>query len=150
MAKRILMPISSRMPSDAFLSALGDLARGGGATVRLLHVAEPPSDVTGVEGRAGCEADHERFRLQAEARDILELVNLSLGGCAETTVRIGDPAAEILAEATEFAADLIAIGIGDRKRFHFHSGVAWDVLRRAEIPVALLRSARLEGAARPS
>jgi nucleotide-binding universal stress UspA family protein len=150
MAKRILVPISSRMPSDAFLSALGDLARGAAATVRLLHVAEPPTDVTGNGGRAVREADHERFRLHAEARDILELVNLSLGGSAETTVRVGDPTAEILAEAAEFAADLIAMGIGDRKRFHFHSGVAWDILRRAEVPVALLRSARLEGAASPS
>lgn len=139
MAKRILVPISSRMPSDAFLSALGDLSRGAGATVRLLHVTEPPTDV---EGRALAEADHERFRLRAEAREILELVTLSLGGAVETAVRVGDPAAEILAEAEEFAADLIAMGIGDRKRFHVHSGVAWDVLRRAETPVALLRSAR--------
>lgn len=148
MAKRILVPISPRMPSDAFLTALGDLARGAGATVRLLHVAEPPTNVADLDGRIIAYADQERFRLKAEGHDLLEVVNLTLGAeTVESTVRFGDPVTEILAEAADFGADLIVLGTGDRRRFPFRGGVAWEVLRRTEVPVALLRSSRREGAA---
>jgi nucleotide-binding universal stress UspA family protein len=146
MAKRILAPISSRMPSDTFLTALGDLARGAGATVRLLHVADPPTNVVDPDGRTIAYADQERFRLQAEGHDLLEVVNLTLGADAvESIVRFGEPVTEILAEAADFDADMIVLGVGDRRRFQFRGGVAWDLLRRAEVPVALLRSGRHDG-----
>jgi nucleotide-binding universal stress UspA family protein len=148
MAKRILVPISPRMPSDAFLTALGDLARGAGATVRLLHVAEPPTNVADLDGRIIDYADQERFRLKAEGHDLLEVINLTLGAdTVESIVRFGDPVTEILAEAADFDADLIVLGVGDRRRFHFRSGVAWEILRRSQAPVALLRSGRQDGTA---
>lgn len=148
MAKRILVPISPRMPSDSFLTALGDLARGAGATVRLLHVAKPPANVADLDGRVVAFADQERLRLEAEGHDLLEVVNLTLGSDAvESAVRFGDPVNEILAEAADFDADLIVLGVGDRQRFQFRCGVAWEVLRRAEAPVALLRSDSHDGTA---
>jgi hypothetical protein len=51
MAKRILIPISHTMPADSFVTAVRDLARGAGATVRLLHVAPPPDNVVDDSGR---------------------------------------------------------------------------------------------------
>lgn len=38
MAKRILVPLKSTEPAASFVEALAGLARGTGATVRLLHV----------------------------------------------------------------------------------------------------------------
>jgi nucleotide-binding universal stress UspA family protein len=148
MAKRILVPISPRMPSDPFMTVLGDLARGAGATVRLLHVAASPTNVVDEDGRIVAYADQERFRLHTEGHDLLQVVNLTLGGeSVEVGVRFGDPVTEILAEAADFGADLIVLGTGDRRRFPFRGGVAWEVLHRTEVPIALLRSSRREGAA---
>ncbi|PYN05671.1 MAG: universal stress protein, partial [Candidatus Rokuibacteriota bacterium] len=39
MAKRILVPLDQSPPAEAVLPLVGEVARGGGATVRLLHVA---------------------------------------------------------------------------------------------------------------
>jgi nucleotide-binding universal stress UspA family protein len=51
---------------------------------------------------------------------------------------------EILTEAEEWGADLIALGVGVRRRFRRLGGVAEQILRRAEPPVALLRGDRRE------
>jgi nucleotide-binding universal stress UspA family protein len=145
MAKRILVPLAQLEPADSFVGAIADLARGAGATVRLLHVARPPSNVVDVDGRVVAYADQETIRVAAEARDYLETIALALDGVpVEFAVRYGDPAREILAEATEFAADLVALGVGSRRRFLLLGGVAEQVFRRADAPVALLRAGRHE------
>jgi nucleotide-binding universal stress UspA family protein len=118
MAKRMLVPLSQIAPADSFVAAVGDLARGAGATVRLLHVAPPGQHVTDIDGRLIAYADQEALRLESEGRDYLETIAALLDGIpVETTVRFGDPAREILAEADEFGADLIAMGVGRRRRF---------------------------------
>jgi len=145
MAKRILVPLSQIEPADSFLTALGDLARGAGATVRLLHVAEPTTNLVDIDGRVIAYADQETLRVEAEARDFLETIALRLDGVpVELAVRYGDAAREILAEAADFGADLIALGFARRPRVLLRGGVAERVLRRAEIPVALLRAGRRE------
>jgi nucleotide-binding universal stress UspA family protein len=148
MAKRILVPLSRVTPAGSFLTALGDLARAGGATVRLLHVAPVPNNVTDEDGRVVAYADQERFRVEAEARDFLETISLALGtDTVESTVRFGDPIEEILAEADGFAADLIALADDGRRRFHLVGGIAEQVFRRADAPVALVKAGRHEAAA---
>jgi len=145
MAKRILAPVSMHAPADSFLTAVADLARGAGATVRLLHVAPLSESVTDASGRLIAYSDQETLRLDAEARDHLETIAAMLDGVpVERAVRFGDPAREIAAEAAEFGADLIALGV--RRRRHFLPGrVAGQLLRRAEIPVMLFRAGAHEG-----
>jgi nucleotide-binding universal stress UspA family protein len=145
MAKRILVPLSQIEPADSFVIAVGDLARGAGATVRLLHVAEPTTNVVDADGRVVAYADQETRRVEAEARDFLETIALRLDDVpVELAVAWGDPARAILAEAAEFGADLIALGVGGRRRFMLLGGVAEQVFRRADVPVALLRAGRHE------
>ena len=145
MAKRILVPLSQREPADSFITAVGDLARGAGATVRLLHVAEPTTNLVDIDGRVIAYADQETRRVEAEARDFLETVALRLDGVAvELAVAYGDPTRAILAEAADFGADLIALGATGRRRFRHLGGVAEQIFRRAEAPVALLRAGRRE------
>lgn len=42
MAKRILVPLDRRERAETVLPLVADMARAGGATVRLLHVAPLP------------------------------------------------------------------------------------------------------------
>jgi nucleotide-binding universal stress UspA family protein len=145
MAKRILVPLSQHEPAASFVTAIGDLARGAGATVRLLHVAPTPTSVMDDDGRVVAYADQETIRLDTEARDFLETVALALDGVAiELAVRFGDPAHEILAEADDVGADLIALGVGRRRRLALLGGIADHIVRRADVPVAVFRAARHE------
>src|SRR4030095_16557170 len=80
MAKRILVPLRQIEPADSFLSAVGDLARGAGATVRLLHVARMPDNLVSDEGRVVAYADQEMSRIDAEARDWLETIAVAFDG----------------------------------------------------------------------
>ncbi|HEU4367761.1 MAG TPA: universal stress protein [Methylomirabilota bacterium] len=148
MAKRILVPLRQTQPPDSFLAAVGDLARGAGATVRLLHVAPMPGNLVNDEGRVVAYSDQEMARLDAETRDWLETIVLALDGAPiEPAVRFGEPVEEILAEADAFGADLIAMPVGPRPRLRLVGGVAAQVYRRAGIPVALLRAGRHEAVA---
>jgi nucleotide-binding universal stress UspA family protein len=142
MAKRILVPIDQKTPAGALLDLVGDAVRGNSATVRLLHVAPVTDNVIGVDGHTVAYADQAAARLDAEARDRLRIVELHIGGDIDATVRFGnDPASEILAEADDFDADLIAmatnfrVGVGPL----FVGGVAEQVARRASVAVAIVR-----------
>jgi nucleotide-binding universal stress UspA family protein len=144
MAKRILVAVDRTTPPYALLDVVGDLARGSGASVRLLHVAPPPDSVADAQGRVIAYSDQETYRLQVEAMDALRAFEVHLpADVVESTVRFGDPAAEILREAEEFGADLIAMpavchtGV---RRMLFGS-VAEKVARHAPMPVLLLRPA---------
>jgi nucleotide-binding universal stress UspA family protein len=149
MAKRILVPLSQLAPADSFVTALGDLARGAGATVRLLQVAETATNVVDADGRVIAYADQETQRLETEARDYLETIALALDGVpVELAVRFGDPARGILAEAADFGADLIALGIDNRRRFPLRGGIAGQIFRGADTPVVLFRAGRHESGGR--
>jgi hypothetical protein len=62
MAKRILVPVAPANAADSFVTAVGDLARSTGATVRLPHVAPTPSNVVDLEDRVIAYADRETLR----------------------------------------------------------------------------------------
>ncbi len=140
MAKRILVPISHNRPADSLLTMLGDLARGAGATMRLLHVAAPTTNIVDDDGRVLAYADQEWSRVEAEARDFLETISFAIDGPAvETAVGFGEPGDGILESAREFGADLIVLGVGSRRRFLRVGGIVEQVLRHAEAPVAVIR-----------
>lgn len=145
MAKRILVPLDQSPTAEMVIPLVADAARGGGGSVRLLHVAPVPALRVTPEGRVLAYADQETKRLTAEGLDYLHTVELHLDGVpVESVVRFGDPVAEILQEAEAFGADLIAVttaGRGGLRRMALGS-VADQVFRKAEVAVLLYHASQ--------
>ena len=145
MAKRILVPLDQSTLAETVLPLVDDLARGEGGIVRLLYVAPAPHTRVGEDGLVVAYADQEMERLEAEARDYLSKVEVQLGGVTvECVVRFGDPLDEILSEAAAFEADLITVTTAGRSGLSraIMGSVAEQVMRKAEVPVLLLRPGR--------
>ena len=143
MAKRILVAVDRTTEPHELLALVSDAARGGGATVRLLHVAPMPDSIV-TDERTLAYSDQEEGRMRAEAMDMLRTWELHIAADdIDSVVRFGDPAQEILRAADEFGADLIAMPATCRpgvRRMLFGS-VAEKVARRAPMAVLLLRQA---------
>ena len=139
--KRILVPLDLTTEPDAVTRVVTDAARGAGATVRLLHVAPVPDAVFDeVHGRVIAYADQESARVEAEALDYLRAVEIALDDVpVESVVRFGDPAEEILREADEFGADLIALTTPPDAGLRCFCGTVSRVWRRANAAVMLLK-----------
>ncbi len=91
MAKRILVPLDHETEYEVILPLVGDLARGSGATVRLLHVAPVPENVVTTQGRVVSYSDQEMSRLEHEWLASLQVSEpLFVGVTVERTVRFGD------------------------------------------------------------
>lgn len=143
-AKRILVPLDGSEPAESAASVAADLARSTGGSLRLLHVSPVPAHRIDERGRVIAYADQEMERLTAEGRDYLESVGARLAPVpAESVVRFGEPAAEILVEAEAFGADTIVLATGRPgwlKRAT-GGGIGGRLLRRAPVPVVLVRPA---------
>ena len=145
MAKKILVPLDQSALAESVLPLVADLARGGGSTVRLLYVSSVPQTRVNEDGRVVAYADQEMERLEAEGRDYLSKAEVRLGGApVECVVRFGEPLAEILREAAAFEADLIAVTTAGRSGLSraLLGSVAEQVMRKAKVPVLLLRADR--------
>jgi len=143
MAKRILTPIGGLRESETIVPVVAALARGAGATVRLLRVFPVPELVTGPRGQTIAYVDQEMARLTAEGMDELAHVEAELEGIpVERVVRFGEPAAEIELEAEAFDADLVALATSRRSRLGsaLAPGVAERVARAAPVPTLVLRA----------
>ena len=128
--KRIVVPLDASSVAESVLPVVADLARAGGASIRLLRVEPMPDNC-----------------LEAEGLDYLETVAARLGEIpVESCVRFGDPLDEILKEADAFDADLIAVTTAGRSGVGraMLGSVADRVFRRAETPVLLYRPSRAE------
>jgi nucleotide-binding universal stress UspA family protein len=144
MAKRILVPLDRETEHEAILPLVADIARAGGATVRMLHVAAVPDNVVNDDGLLVAYADQEMQRLETEWRDGLLPAEAALAPLAlEHAVRFGEPVHEILFEAAEFDADLIVVTTTRRSavRCGLLGSVADQLVRRAKPSVLLLRPA---------
>jgi len=144
MAKRILVPLDEAVPAETVIEAVAVLARGAGATIRLLHVAPTPDNVLDDEGRILAYADQEGARLEIEALDYLRRAAAVIGDVAvECAVRFGDPVREILEDAEAWEADLIAMATRGRGSLSLVllGSVAEHVFRRSTAPVMLVRAA---------
>ena len=108
MAKRILVPLDH---SDrTIVPVVAALARGAGATVRLLRVLPVPEMKVGPYGRVISYVDQEMESLRGSARVDLESAEAELAGVpVDSVVRFGNVSAEIALEADAFSADLIAL-----------------------------------------
>jgi nucleotide-binding universal stress UspA family protein len=108
--RSILVPLDGSPGSETVLSAVGELARARGLTVRLLHVVTPVTEAQGVGGRVIAYADQEAVRVETEALAYLKRAAIFLGGVAVVeAVREGDVIAQILEEAEAAGVDLIAM-----------------------------------------
>lgn len=146
MAKRILVPLDQSPVAEGVIPLVADVARGGQATVRLMHVARVPDNLVSPEGRTVVYADQEMSRLEAEGLDYLRTVEAQFDGApVDSVVRFGEPLKEILLEADAFGADTIAVtpsGKGGLSRALLGS-VAEQVFRKAPMAVVLYRSPRV-------
>lgn len=140
MAKRILVPLDQSVTAEMVVPLVADAARGGGGTVRLLHVAPLPGPRVTTDGRVLAYADQEMKRLEAEGLDYLHTVEVYFDGApVESVVRFGDPVVGILGETEAFGADLIAVttvGRSGLRRVALGS-VAEQVFRKADVAVML-------------
>jgi nucleotide-binding universal stress UspA family protein len=139
--KRVLVPVDGSALSAAILPFIAQIAGPLGSEVVLLRVV--PSFLLDVEGSRHVVIDELMARLAA-AKGYLEGLAEGLAGQGvrvRIEVRRGDPVFQIAAVANELDADLIAMTTHGRSgldRLVFGS-VAGAVLRRAEIPVFLMR-----------
>jgi nucleotide-binding universal stress UspA family protein len=142
MYKKILVPTDGSEPSNAALQEALKFARMLGSAVRIAYVWEPMSYIL-LEGpvdlSTATRREGERILdgAAAKARDAGFAVETTLVEAADRRV----PAA-IAEEAVRSRCDLIVMGTHGRRGFeHLVLGsVAEGVVRRATVPVLLLRS----------
>jgi nucleotide-binding universal stress UspA family protein len=145
MPKRILVPLDVATDHESILPLVADLARGSGATVRLLHVAPVPDMVVNSEGLVIAYADQETRRLETEWLDAVHASEPLLSGVpVDPVIRFGDPVEEILAEADAFDADLIVVTTTCRSavKRSLLGSVSEEIVRRAKPWVILVRPGR--------
>ena len=111
--------------------------------VLVLHVLQPVDTVPPPEMAQGYAPELEDEKQPARA--LVERIAGELRGAgfaAQTGVRIGDAASTILGQATEWGADLIAVGSHGQRSIHdfLLGSVAESVARRAGCSVAILRN----------
>ncbi len=151
MYRRAIVPLDGSPVAEAIIPFVLEIAGPLDMEVVLVRVLQPlPPQV--IEGSRHVVVDDvEARRLDAEEYLAPIAVELRTKGIrARTQVRRGDPAGEIVAAAHETAADLIAMTTHGRSglgRLVFGS-VAEAVLRRAHLPVFLMRLTEAEVARR--
>jgi nucleotide-binding universal stress UspA family protein len=143
MAKRILVPLDRSSAAEEVVPLVAAIARGSGASVRLLVVSVEPDHLVNERGRVVAYADQESARLEAECLDYLRRMAEQFDDPSdvECAVRFGEPVTEILREADASEADLIAVTTTGRSGVGrvVLGSVAEEVLRKAQAPVVLMR-----------
>lgn len=132
-AKKILFPTDFSSCSDAGLEHATTLARESGATLLIVHVAEPPAAYGGGEMYYGVpEPDTKALAKMLEA-----VVPTDPSVRYEHRLLSGDPANEVVELAKEENVDLIVIGTHGRTglRRLLMGSVAEAIVRRANCPV---------------
>lgn len=141
MFEKILLPIDLGEPEAyrAAIETVGGMAKAFGAEVRLVTVVEPlpgyvitnmPEDVT-ARGAEETAADLDKVAKEAGA---------AAGGMATTAVRRGAVYHEVLQEAEEWGADLIAMASHRPEMSTYLLGSnAARIVRHAHCSVLVLR-----------
>ncbi|MFN8470853.1 MAG: universal stress protein [Anaerolineae bacterium] len=148
-APRILVPLDGSRMSEAALPHAKALAQVLHATLTLVHVVIPSTLTTDLElsqGEPGVGGPiYGAFEAQMYLEDWVERLRIE-GIRANTAVRDGPPAREILAACAETDAGLVVMATHGRtgmKRVIMGS-VAMDVLRQGKLPVIVVRPAMLD------
>lgn len=129
---RVLVPLDHSSVAAAALA----LTRTNFPNVklRLLHVLDPSQLASSITSTVSPDVQREELEQKAAQR----LAHLRAED-DEFVIRVGKPAEEIIREAEQWQADLIAMGTHGRTGFdHFlHGSVAEQVVRRSRLPVLI-------------
>jgi nucleotide-binding universal stress UspA family protein len=136
--RRILVATDFSPDSKRAVETAAGLARALGTEVVVVHVDEPLLELTHSN-----EHVHRRRRANA-ALDRLARTLVASGIPARASLRVGKPAPEIVAAATEQDAELLVIGTRglSMTAAALLGGVAYDVIRKATCPVLTVRASR--------
>ncbi len=143
-AKRILVPIDGGERAETVVELVASLARGAGATVRLMHVSPVPPPRRDWRDRVVADAGREMARLAARAARAMQALEAVFEGVpVESVVRFGRLVDEIVLEAEVFGADLIAVADGARSGAgaRLSGDLSEALARRAAARVMLIREA---------
>ena len=140
---RVLLAVDDSGFAEDLLRAVVVGIRNENTEVLVLHVLQPVDTVPPPEMAQGYAPELEDEKHPARA--LVERIAGELRGAgfaAQTGVRIGDAASTILGQATEWGADLIAVGSHGQRSIHdfLLGSVAESVARRAGCSVAIIRN----------
>jgi nucleotide-binding universal stress UspA family protein len=148
--KRALVPLDGSIVAECIIPFILEIAGPLDVDVALLRVVVPlPPTV--VHAGPVVIGDIKELRAEAEEYLVPFATELRASGVRATTeVRCGEAVAEILAAVQEAKADLIIMTTHGRTGFGrlFFGSVAEAVLRRADVPVFLMRQTEAQVAAR--
>ena len=145
--KNILVPVDFTDTARRALQIARGLALETGGQLTVLHIGIPGGQVDALMtgSAAGVVYQDLARKIEAEQQDVLDkLVQEELPGdapAAETLLRRGDPATEILALLEEGRHDLLVMGTHGRKGLArvLLGSVAEQVLRDSPVPVLLTK-----------
>lgn len=144
--KTILVPIDFSEITERVIRLAAEIGQGVGATICLLHVAEPEPDFVGLEVGPQHVRDQKASELRSEHREIQERVSaLRADGLEAHALLVqGATVEKILAEAHRLGAGLIVMGSHGRGglRRALVGSVSEGVLHRAPCPVLIVPQAK--------
>ena len=151
MYKRALIPLDGSTVAETIIPFILETAGPLGLDVTLLRVVTPPRPAAAVEAGPVVLDNVEEQCADAETYLVPVATELRANGIRVTTeVRRGDPVDEILAAIQDSKADLVIMTTHGRTGFGrlLFGSVAEAVLRRADVPVLLMRQTEVQVAAR--
>jgi nucleotide-binding universal stress UspA family protein len=140
----ILVAIDASEAAQEALKYACDLAKAGNGKLALVNVV----DVSKLLAVAGYETPYPVDAIEVTREDSQRTLDDAQKACTEAGVDVtcttseGDAVDEILKTAKDKSADLIVLGTHGRKGLArlFIGSVAEGVLRRADVPVLVVRS----------
>jgi len=138
--RRILSPIAFDENSIKAIAVAADFALSNDGVILLVHVAP----LNRLHGGIPSTAETQREELAASDTKLIEIAHrYTRGARNELSLRLGDPAEEIIKAAIDFDADVIVMATHGRKGIsHLLIGsVTEGVLRNAVCPVLAIRPA---------
>jgi len=139
---RILFATDLSTPAERARDLVRDARWPEGSVVRAVSVIEPYGAFVGLAPETIMEFDDIAVKDAAEQLDAVAKTLARSGLTVERDVLIGRPADQLVAEAKEFAADLVVIGSRGRGPFRttLLGSVSAEVVDRAPCPVLVART----------
>jgi nucleotide-binding universal stress UspA family protein len=149
----VLVPLDGSELAEAALPVAVQLGAELGGTLALVSVVPRPGQLVYAEGIGVPHSAAESERLRGEAEAYLQSVTRQVGSdlVLGATVRRGDPAIEIAAEAEQRGAATVVMATHGRTGAlrALLGSVAGQVVHASKAPVMLVRPATLRGAEEP-
>lgn len=139
---RILFATDLSTPAERARDLVRDARWPEGSVIRVVSVIEPYGAFVGLAPETIMEFDDIAVKDAAEQLDAVAKTLARPGLTVERDVLIGRPADQLVADAKEFAADLVIIGSRGRGPFRttLLGSVSAEVVDRAPCPVLVART----------